>query len=82
MKNLKIEYLRTEDLIPYENNPRNNSQKGDVVLDIFGGSGSTMIACEELSRKCRMVELDPHYADVIIQRWENFTGKKAVKING
>lgn len=50
------------------------------VLDLFGGSGSTLIACEQLNRKCYMMELDPHYIDVIIARWENFTGKKAVKI--
>ena len=51
------------------------------VLDLFGGSGSTLIACEQLNRKCYMMELDPHYIDVIIQRWENFTGEKAVKIS-
>jgi DNA modification methylase len=58
------------------------SNKGGVVLDCFGGSGSTLIACEQLNRKCYMCELDPHYCDVIIQRWENFTGKKAVLLNG
>lgn len=52
------------------------------VLDCFGGSGSTLIACEQLNRKCYMCELDPHYCDVIIQRWENFTGEKAVRLNG
>ncbi|MBO7712048.1 MAG: ParB N-terminal domain-containing protein [Methanobrevibacter sp.] len=51
------------------------------VLDLFGGSGSTLIACEQLNRKCYMMELDPHYVDVIIKRYEDFTGKKAVKIN-
>ena len=56
------------------------SDKGDIVLDIFGGSGSTMIACEQLNRKCRMMELDPHYCDVIIARWEKLTGQKAVKL--
>lgn len=59
----------------------NSSQKGDTVADIFGGSGSTLIACEQLDRKCRMMELDPHYCDVIIDRWEKFTGKKAVRID-
>ena len=59
----------------------NSSKPGWVVLDIFGGSGSTLIACEQVGRKCYMVEMDPHYCDVIIQRWENFTGKKAVKLN-
>lgn len=61
---------------------RNSSRTGERVLDIFGGSGSTMMACEQLNRECYMVELDPHYCDVIIQRWENFTGRKAEKING
>ena len=54
---------------------------GGEVLDLFGGSGSTLIACEQLNRKCYMMELDPHYIDVIIQRWENFTGEKAVLLN-
>ena len=53
----------------------------ETVLDLFGGSGSTLIACEQLNRKCYMCELDPHYADVIIQRWENLTGEKAVLLN-
>lgn len=52
-----------------------------VVLDCFGGSGSTLMACEQTGRKCYMAELDPHYCDVIISRWETFTGKKAEKIN-
>ena len=47
------------------------------VLDLFGGSGSTLIACEQLNRKCYMMELDPKYCDVIIKRWETLTGKKA-----
>lgn len=58
------------------------SEEGDIILDCFGGSGSTLIACEQLGRKCFMAELDPRYCDVIIERWENFTGQKAVKING
>lgn len=49
-----------------------------TVIDLFGGSGSTLIACEKLNRKCFMMELDPIYCDVIVQRWENFTGKRAV----
>jgi len=53
------------------------SEENDSVLDCFGGSGSTLIACEQLNRKCYMCELDPKYVDVIIQRWENFTGQKA-----
>ena len=55
--------------------------KFNNVVDLFGGSGSTLIACEQLNRKCYMMELDPKYVDVIIKRWEQFTGKKAVKIN-
>jgi site-specific DNA-methyltransferase (adenine-specific) len=51
------------------------------ILDLFGGSGSTLIACEQLDRTCYMMELDPKYCDVIIKRWETFTGDKAVKIN-
>ena len=53
----------------------------ETVLDSFGGTGTTMIACEQLNRKCFMCELDEHYCDVIIDRWEQFTGKKAVLIN-
>ena len=55
----------------------NSSKPGWNVLDLFAGSGSTMIACEQLGRKAYCMELDPHYCDVIIQRWETFTGKKA-----
>lgn len=53
----------------------------DCVLDLFGGTGTTLIACEQLGRTCYMMELDPKYCDVIIRRWENFTGGKAAKIN-
>lgn len=63
------------------NKIRISSNENGIVLDIFGGSGSTLIACEQLNRKCYMMELDPHYIDVIIQRWENFTGEKAVLLN-
>jgi len=59
----------------------NSSDPGDIVLDLFGGSGTTMIACENTNRRCYMMELDPHYIDVIIQRWEALTNKKAQKIN-
>lgn len=58
----------------------NSSKKGEIVLDLFGGSGSTLIACEQLKRKCYMMEYDPQYVDVIIERWEKMTGKKAVKL--
>lgn len=58
------------------------SNTGGVVVDLFGGSGSTLIACEQTGRKCYMMELDPHYIDVIIQRWEKLTGLEAELIQG
>lgn len=58
----------------------NSSKKDELVLDLFGGSGSTLITCEQLDRVCYMMEYDPKYIDAIIERWEQFTGKKAVKI--
>jgi hypothetical protein len=57
-----------------------NKDKFYTILDLFGGSGSTLIACEQLNRKCYMMELDEHYCDVIIDRWQKLTGKTAVKI--
>ena len=60
---------------------KSSSREGEIVLDVFGGSGSTLIACEQLNRRCYMVELAPKYCDVIIQRFENLTGKKAVLLN-
>ena len=64
-----------------ENALLNSSEAGDSILDPFGGSGSTMIACEKTARKCFMMELDPAYCDVIVQRWETATGKRA-KLEG
>lgn len=58
----------------------NFCNKGESVLDLFGGTGTTMIAAEQLGRKCYMMELDPHYCDVIIARWEKLTGQKAIKL--
>jgi len=58
----------------------NSSRKGETVLDLFGGSGTTLIACEELKRKALVMELDEKYASVIIDRWEKFTGQVAKKI--
>ena len=60
---------------------RSSTDFENIVLDVFGGSGSTLIACEQLNRKCYMCELDPHYCDVILERWQQFTGKKAVLLN-
>lgn len=59
---------------------RNSSKTGDVILDLFGGSGTTVMACEQNGRKACVMELDPRYCDVIIKRWEDFTGKKAVLV--
>jgi site-specific DNA-methyltransferase (adenine-specific) len=56
----------------------NNTKGQDIVLDLFGGSGSTMIAAEKIGRCARLMELDPKYCDVIVKRWEDFTGKQAV----
>jgi len=58
------------------------SQVNGIALDLFGGSGTTMIACEKNNRDCRMMELDPKYCDVIIKRWQDFTGKEAVHEDG
>ena len=60
---------------------QNSTKRGDTVLDVFGGSGSTLIACEETGRRCLTMELDPHYCDVIIARWEEMTGEKAVLLS-
>lgn len=59
---------------------RNSTKQGDCVLDAFGGSGSTLMACEQIGRTCYMMEFEPKYVDVIIKRWEDFTGQKAVKL--
>jgi len=60
----------------------NSSKSGDLVVDLFGGSGSTLIACERRGRKARLMEIDPKYADVIVRRWQEFTGKQAVLEDG
>lgn len=57
---------------------KNSSKSGDIVLDLFGGSGTTLMACEQNGRRAFLMEYDPRYVDVIIDRWEKFTGKKAV----
>lgn len=60
----------------------NSSKRGDIVLDSFGGSGTTLIACEQLRRKARLLELSEQYCDVIINRWQNMTGREAVRDDG
>lgn len=63
-----------------ENCLKDATKEGDSVVDLFGGSGTTLIACENLKRKCYTMEKDPHYCDVIIARWEKLTGLKAGKL--
>jgi len=58
----------------------NSSKDGDLIIDFFLGSGSTLIACEKTNRKCYGMEIDPHYCDVIVKRWEEFTGNKAERV--
>lgn len=70
--------MKPVELIEYQ--ITNNTKGKDIVLDTFGGSGSTLIACEKINRDCRMMELDEKYCDVIIKRWQDFTGKEAVHI--
>ncbi len=60
---------------------RNSTKEGEIVLDPFGGSGSTLMACEQMRRRCFTVELDPHYAQCIIDRWEDYTGEEAVLLS-
>lgn len=68
--------MKPVDLIEYQ--VMNNTEGEDVVLDLFAGAGSTLIACEKTGRYARMMELDPKYCDVIIRRWQEFTGKQAI----
>jgi site-specific DNA-methyltransferase (adenine-specific) len=79
-----LEYKRESGLHPtmkpvgmLENQIKIVSDKNDICVDFFGGSGSTLIACEKIGRLARVMELDPKYCDVIVKRWEDFTGKKA-----
>ena len=72
--------MKPVDLLAYQ--LTNNTKGSDLVLDLFLGSGSTLIAAEKTNRKCYGMELDPKYCDVIIQRWEEFTGNKAELSNG
>ena len=77
-KESKNTYHPTQKPVELPERAINNSSKaGDEILDLFGGSGSTMIACEKINRHARLMELDPKYCDVIVKRWEDFTGKTA-----
>jgi DNA modification methylase len=59
----------------------NSSSKNDLILDPFGGSGSTLVACEQTGRRCCTIELSPNYCDVIVERWEKLTGRKAKRLS-
>lgn len=78
-RNAEHPTMKPVPLMAYE--IRNSSRVGDTVLDSFGGSGSTLMACEQTGRKCVTMELDPHYCDVILKRWEDYTGQKAERIS-
>ena len=78
-RNAEHPTMKPVPLMAYE--IRNSSRVGDTVLDSFGGSGSTLMACEQTGRKCVTMELDPHYCDVILKRWEDYTGQKAERVN-
>ena len=67
--------MKPVELIAYQ--MQNSTKQGDTVLDLFGGSGTTLIAAEQTGRRCRILELDERYADVIVKRWETLTGQKA-----
>lgn len=79
-RNTEHPTMKPVDLLAYP--IENSSKRGDLVLDPFGGSGSTLIACEKTDRACSMMELDERYADVIVARWEEYTGHKAERQAG
>jgi site-specific DNA-methyltransferase (adenine-specific) len=76
------EHPTMKPVLLFEYQMLNNTKGGDIVLDSFGGSGTTLLAAEKNGRYARLMELDPKYCDVIVKRWEEFTGKKAELING
>lgn len=78
---LKVEYVPIKSMKPAELARRavkNSSREGEIVLDFFAGSGSTLIACEQLQRACYAIDLEPRYVDAIINRWQTVTGKQAI----
>jgi len=80
VKNAEHPTMKPVKLFDYQ--IQNNTKKEDIVLDLFAGSGTTLIACEQNKRRSYNMELDPKYCDVIIKRWEELTGDKAVLVNG
>lgn len=79
-KNIEHPTMKPISLFSYQ--IENNTIKGENVLDLFGGSGTTLMACEQNGRNAYLMELDPRYVDVIINRWEQYTGKEAELLNG
>lgn len=79
-RNAEHPTMKPVELFAYQ--VKNNTSRGDIVLDTFGGSGTTAIACERTKRRARLMELDPKYVDVIVRRWQEFTGKEAVHESG
>ncbi len=81
---LTVKYVNVNDLLPYANNARTHTdqQVAEIAASIepFAGSGSTLMRAERLGRKCYGMEIDPIYCDVIVKRWEDFTGKKAQRV--
>jgi hypothetical protein len=75
-------HLTTKPLALVERAIENSSRPGDLVCDLFLGSGSTLVACECTGRVCYGIEIDPHYASMVIARWESFTGETATRIEG
>ena len=71
--------MKPVDLFQYQMS--NSSKPNHIILDTFGGSGTTLIAAERIQRQARLVELDPKYCDVIVKRWEDFTGNKAKRVS-
>lgn len=79
--NRNVEHPTMKPVALFDYQIKNSTKSGDIVLDLFGGSGTTIMACEQNDRNAYVMELDPRYVDVIIKRWEEFTGEKAVKLN-
>jgi len=80
MANLEHPTMKPVELV--ERALRNSSKTRDTILDVFGGSGTTLIACEKSRRQARLIELEPRYCDVIVRRWQEYTGEKAVLDGG
>jgi DNA modification methylase len=76
MANLEHPTMKPVELV--ERAIRNSSKTRDTILDVFGGSGTTLIACEKSGRQARVIEMEPRYCDVAVLRWQKFTGREAM----